>query len=316
MNKTKAVGNKAAALDQPTKASEPNIEVGHIGTSKRYSQGFATGVFGLVANLILSVAKLIVGAISGSIAVIADGVNNLTDASSALVVLIGFKIAAKSKDADHPHGHGRAEYIGGMIVSFFIFIAVLALARSSIQSIIQPEPVNFSYAVLVVLVISIIAKAVMAFVYYWRNRALKSVLISAAARDSLSDVAVTSVVFAAALLARSTGIAIDGVAGLIVVVFVAYQAIRAFTDSLSLLLGRAADPKKLAAIRELVLKNPAFTQVVGIDFHDYGENYQRAYIKVKIKYGLKSAQVRRAIEDTHLTLQNLQNIDATFVYWY
>lgn len=284
--------------------------------SKRHSQGFVTGLFGLITNLVLSIAKIIAGSFSGSVAILADGVNNLVDASSAVVVLIGFRISAKDKDAAHPHGHGRAEYIGGMIISFFIFITVLALARTSIQSIIQPTPVNFNYTVLVVLIISIFAKFIMALVYYWRNRTLKSVLISAATRDSLSDVVITSLVLVAALVSRSTGLAIDGAAGLIVVVFVAYQAIRAFMDSLDLLLGRAADPKKLQAITKLVLKNPAFTKVVGIDFHDYGENYKQAYIKVKIKKGLKNDQIRHAVEDASLDLMNLQNVRATFVYWY
>ncbi|MCL2002182.1 cation diffusion facilitator family transporter, partial [Candidatus Saccharibacteria bacterium] len=187
--------------------------------SKRHSQGLTTGVFGLITNLVLAAMKITAGTFSGSIAVLADGVNNIIDATSAIVVIIGFKASAKEKDPDHPHGHGRAEYIGGMIVSFFIFITVLALARHSIAHIIQPAPVNFSYSVLAVLIISILAKALMALVYFWRNRTLKSVLIKAAARDSLSDMLITSLVLGAALIARSTGVAIDGVAGLVVIIF-------------------------------------------------------------------------------------------------
>jgi cation diffusion facilitator family transporter len=284
--------------------------------SKRYSQGFATGLFGLVANLILAMLKIVAGTISGSVAVLTDGINNLIDASAALVVLVGFKASAREGDERHPHGHGRAEYIGGMIVSFFIFITVLALAKTSIERIIQPQPVNFNYFVLAILVVSILAKLLMAGVYYWRNRVLKSVLISAAARDSLSDVVITTLVLAAALLARSTGVAIDGIAGLVVVAFVAYQAVRAFLDSLDLLLGRAADPDKLQKIKKIVLKYPAFTKVVGIDFHDYGENYQKAYVKVKIKKGLRPDQVRKSVDDVRLDLMNLQNVKATIVYWY
>jgi len=284
--------------------------------SKRHSQGFATGIFGLIANLVLATMKIVAGAFSGSVAVLSDGINNLLDASSSIVVIIGFKASARGSDSSHPHGHGRAEYIGGMIVSFFIFITVLALARTSILRIIQPEPVNFSYTVLVIMAISIVVKLFMAGFYAWRNRSLKSVLITAAIRDSISDVFISALVLGAALLARSTNVAIDGAAGLVVVSFVAYQAMRAFLDSLDLLLGRGADPQRLKGIEKTVLKYPAFTEVVGIDFHDYGEGYQHVYIKVKTKRGLKSSQIRRAIDDVKLDLLNLQNVKATFVYWH
>jgi cation diffusion facilitator family transporter len=284
--------------------------------SKRHSQGFATGMFGLIANLILATMKIVAGAFSGSVAVLSDGINNLLDASSSIVVVIGFKAAARGGDSSHPHGHGRAEYIGGMIVSFFIFITVLALARTSITRIIQPEPVNFSYTVLVIMFISVVAKLFMAGFYALRNRSLKSVLITAAIRDSLSDAFISAIVFGAALIARSTNVAIDGAAGLVVVSFVAYQAMRAFLDSLDLLLGRSADPKRLKGIEKTVLKYPAFTEVVGIDYHDYGEGYQHVYIKVKTKRGLKSTQIRRAIDDVKLDLLNLQNVKATIVFWH
>ncbi|MCL2371514.1 cation diffusion facilitator family transporter [Candidatus Saccharibacteria bacterium] len=285
--------------------------------SKRHSQGFATGIFGLIMNLVLATMKVVAGVFSGSIAVLSDGINNLIDASSSVVVIIGFRAPTQgSSDKPRPHGRGRTSYIISMIVSFFIFIGVLYLARTSIARIIQPEPVNFNNIVLAIMAISVFVKLFMAGFYTWRNRTLKSSLISAAIRDSMSDALLSALVFFAANIARSTNFAVDGAVGLVVVAFIAYQSIRAFLDSLDLLLGRSAHPDKLEGIEKIVLKYPAFTEVVGIDYHDYGDSYQRAYIKVKVKPRLPSAEVRRAIDDVRLDLLNLQNVKATIVYWH
>lgn len=236
----------------------------------RRKYGLISGGAGVCFNLLLFAFKLLAGLISGSISIIADAFNNLSDAGSSIITLIGFKIAAQEADSDHPFGHGRSEYISGLIVSIIILVMAVELIRSSISKILHPEPIDFTPAVLLILVLSIIVKLYM----YHYNKALSGRIASSAlqatAADSLSDALATSAVLIAAIVSTLSGLHIDGWCGILVGALILLGGIEAAKNTISPLLGQAADPDFIENIRGIVMQ---YNEVLGVHdliVHDYG----------------------------------------------
>ena len=236
----------------------------------RYTYGRLAGAAGLTANVLLFAAKLAIGALSGSVAILADAFNNLSDAGSSAVTLLGFRLAGKKPDTDHPFGHGRIEYISGLIVAGLILLMGVELAKSSFDKILHPEAVTFS-----LMAIAIMAASVCVKVYMWLyNRAvgrkIKSAAMEATATDSLSDTVSTLAVLLAMLIGKWTGLAVDGYVGLVVALFILFSAYKAAKETLSPLLGQAPDPALVQQIRDIVLSNDTVLGVHDLVVHDYG----------------------------------------------
>lgn len=236
----------------------------------RQAYGILCGAAGIGLNLLLFAGKFIAGLLSGSIAVTADAFNNLSDAGSSLITLVGFKMAEQKPDPNHPFGHGRIEYLSGLLVSIAILIMSFELIRSSIGKIIHPEPVDFSLPTVIILLSSIAVKVYMA--YYNRKISLKinSAAIKAAATDSLSDTLATTVVLIAALVGQYTGLTIDGYCGILVGLFIFYAGFCAARDTISPLLGQPPQPEFVDSVRKIVM---SYENVLGIHdmiVHDYG----------------------------------------------
>ena len=176
----------------------------------RESYGKFAGIIGILSNVLLCTAKILVGAISGSIAIIADGVNNLTDASSSVITLAGFKLASMPEDEEHPYGHGRIEYIAGMIVSVMIVVVGIELLKTSFGKILDPSPVEFSIPVVIVLVAAIFIKVWQSRFYIFVGRKIKSLTLEATGTDSRNDVIATSAVLISLLVGKFSGVQIDG----------------------------------------------------------------------------------------------------------
>ena len=247
----------------------PNREQVEDGAVRR-AWGALCGCVGIGLNILLFAGKLAAGTLSGSIAITADAFNNLSDAGSSVVTLLGFRLAGKKPDAGHPFGHGRLEYVSGLIVAGLILLMGAELAKSSVDKILHPEAVTFSWLAAGILLASIGVKLYM----YLYNRAvgkkIKSAAMSATAADSLSDTAATSAVLLAMVIGKLTDVQLDGWVGLVVALFILWSAVQAARDTISPLLGQAPDPMLVKEIESLVMAHDTVVGIHDLVVHDYG----------------------------------------------
>ena len=247
----------------------PNREQVEDGAVRR-AWGALCGFVGIGLNILLFAGKLAAGTLSGSIAITADAFNNLSDAGSSVVTLLGFRLAGKKPDAGHPFGHGRLEYVSGLIVAGLILLMGAELAKSSVDKILHPEAVTFSWLAAGILLASIGVKLYM----YLYNRAvgkkIKSAAMSATAADSLSDTAATSAVLLAMVIGKLTDVQLDGWVGLVVALFILWSAVQAARDTISPLLGQAPDPLLVKEIESLVMGHDTVVGIHDLVVHDYG----------------------------------------------
>ena len=236
----------------------------------RRAWGALCGFVGIGLNILLFAGKLAAGTLSGSIAITADAFNNLSDAGSSVVTLLGFRLAGKKPDAGHPFGHGRLEYVSGLIVAGLILLMGAELAKSSVDKILHPEAVTFSWLAAGILLASIGVKLYM----YLYNRAvgkkIKSAAMSATAADSLSDTAATSAVLLAMVIGKLTDVQLDGWVGLVVALFILWSAVQAARDTISPLLGQAPDSMLVKEIESLVMAHDTVVGIHDLVVHDYG----------------------------------------------
>ena len=240
------------------------------GGALRRAYGTLCGAVGIGLNILLFMGKFFAGQLSGSIAVTADAFNNLSDAGSSAVTLLGFRLAGKKPDTDHPFGHGRIEYISGLIVAGLILLMGVELAKSSFDKILHPEEVTFSALAVVILAVSVAVKLYMWFYNRRIGGKLRSAAMEATAMDSLSDAAATFAVLLATLIGKWTGLAVDGYVGLLVALFILFSAYKAAKETLSPLLGQAPDPELVQEIRDITLSNDTVQGVHDLVVHDYG----------------------------------------------
>ena len=232
-------------------------------SSVREAYGILAGFVGIACNLILCAMKFVIGTLSGSIAIQADAVNNLSDVGSSAVMLIGSKMAGKPADREHPYGHARMEYIAALIIAFFILIVGFELGRESVMKIIAPEPVEFSMAMIAVLVGSILVKLWMSRFTANIGRRINSSTMSAATSDSIADVISTGAILLSSVIGYFKGVNIDGYIGVVVAGFVLYSGVSILRDTISPLMGEAPDPKVVAELTDRIL---SYDGIIGI--HD------------------------------------------------
>lgn len=236
----------------------------------RLAYGMLCGCVGIGLNLLLFCGKLFAGSLSGSIAMTADAFNNLSDAGSSIVTLAGFRMAGQKADCEHPFGHGRIEYVAGLIVSMIILLMGVELLKVSVEKILRPEPVTFSLLALAVLAGSILVKLYMYFYNARIGKRIDSAAMRATALDSFSDVASTAVVLLSMLVARWTGLSIDGYAGVLVALFILYTGFTAAKETISPLLGEPPTKAYVEQIEQLVLSYPEIIGVHDLVVHNYG----------------------------------------------
>ena len=248
----------------------------------RQAYGMLTGVVGIFLNICLFAGKFIAGTISGSISITADAFNNLSDAGSSFVTLIGFKLAGAKPDPDHPFGHGRIEYVSGLIVSGVILLMAFELIKNSVDKIMHPTEVEFSLLAMGILVVSILVKIYMYFYNSQISKKIDSAAMKATAVDSLSDTLATTVVLIAAIVAKYTGLQVDGYCGVLVGLFIFYAGFSAAKDTLDPLLGQPAEPEFVERIEEIV---NGYDMVLGIHdlvVHNYGPGRVMLSVHVEV----------------------------------
>lgn len=239
--------------------------------SVREKSGRVAGMVGIVTNLLLFAIKLAAGFISGSVAVMADAVNNLTDSGSSIVMLVGFKLAGKPADEKHPFGHARIEYLSGVIVSFIVLFLGVELGMTSIEKIITPEAAEFNVLTLSVLVVSILIKLWQCFFYRSVGKTIHSDTVFATSSDSRNDVIATSVVLLGAVITRLTNVNLDGILGLAVAAFIVVSGVKLIMETGNPLLGMAPDENLVKTIYEKILSYEGIFGIHDLTVHNYGE---------------------------------------------
>ena len=248
----------------------------------RSSIGKLAGLTGIVCNCMLTVLKLVIGLLVGSMAIIADGVNNLSDAASSLTTLLGFRMAQRPADKQHPYGHARYEYLSGLAVAALILLIGAELVKSSIAKIINPEPIDISAATIALLAASVAVKLWMSGFYKTLGKKINSTALYATSVDSRNDVISTCAVLLGCLVNYLFGLNIDGCVGLAVAIFILYSSVGIAKDTISPLLGQQADDELVDKITELVLSHEKVLGVHDLLVHDYGPGrcYASAHVEL------------------------------------
>lgn len=239
-------------------------------TGVRQAYGVLCGTVGIAFNILLFAGKFLAGFFSNSIAITADAFNNLSDAASSVITLIGFKMAGQKPDSDHPFGHGRIEYLSGALVSLAILVMAVELVKSSVSKILHPEEMTFNVLIVVILVVSIAVKLYMSFYNTKISKKINSAAMKATATDSLSDSLATTAVLIATLISHFTGVNIDGYCGILVGLFIFYAGFSAIKDTINPLLGQSPDPEFVQRIEEIVLSYDTVLGIHDMIVHDYG----------------------------------------------
>ena len=244
--------------------------------------GKLSGAVGIICNCLLAAGKLIVGHMTSSMSITADGLNNLSDGASSVVTLLGFKLAEKPADRKHPYGHARIEYIAGLTVAVMILFIGLELGKSSVEKFIDPEPIEFSFTAVWVLFASILVKLFMMLFNLKMGRRINSNALLATAADSRNDVMTTSAVLAASIVEHFYDVRIDGVMGIAVSLFILYSGIKLAGETMSPLLGEGANSELQKQITDYINGCPMVLGCHDLMVHDYGPGRRYASIHVEI----------------------------------
>ena len=276
---------------------------------KRERYGIVSGIVGIICNIILSVSKFFIGVLSNSVSIMADGINNLSDASSNIVTILGTKLANKPVDAEHPFGHGRMEYISALVVAFLIFLMGFELGKSSIEKIINPQEVTFSIVSLVVLILSIVVKLWLAGFNGKIFKKTNNVNAKAVKQDSLNDCLATSAAIVALLISSFTDfIYADGIIGLIVAFVVILAGVGILNDIVGNLLGKAPEPELVKSIEELMLKEKWIYGVHDLIIHDYGPGRIIASAHAEVPCDADILEVHEVIDRVEKEINSKLNI--------
>ena len=269
----------------------------------RQRYGVVSGVVGILCNALLCTAKIAAGLLTGAVSIVADGINNLSDGGSCVVSLLGFKMAGKPADDKHPFGHGRIEYVAGLIVSFIIVLMGVELAKTSLDKIFHPEEISFSWITPAVLGISILVKLWMCFFNRKMGDKIDSAVLRATAMDSLSDVAATSAVLAGFVIGYWARVNLDGYLGVLVALFILYTGVSTAKGTLDLLLGEAPDPEFVKQIQQEVLSYPEIIGVHDLIVHNYGPGHSVVSLHAEVPCDVDILKIHDTIDNSERDLK-------------
>ncbi len=274
----------------------------------RFRYGIAAGVFGIVSNTVLCVFKILVGILSGSVAIVADAVNNLSDAASSIVTVFGFKLSNRPADREHPYGHERYEYIAAFIIAFAVVLIGALLLKQSIEKIITPEGITVSVYTYVVLAVAIVLKIVQGLLYRDFGKAINSEALRASAADSRNDVFTTIAVLISTIVIDTTGVNIDGYAGLVVSIVIIVFSLKLLKDTVNPLLGTVPDKALVGKIAE---KLSSYEIVLGFHdlmIHSYGPAITYASVHVEVDAKENVIEMHDAIDNIERDFMNDMNV--------
>lgn len=273
--------------------------------------GVLCGVVGIVLNVVLFAIKFFAGVISNSVAISADAFNNLSDAGSSFITLIGFKLAAKKPDPEHPFGHGRMEYIAGLIVTAIIAFMGITLFKDSVVKIFAPEETELSFVVILILIISILVKLYMALYNFSVGKKIKSSTMRATGLDSLSDIIATAVALVSMVISHYTNFNIDGYAGILVSLFICYAAFESGKEVIGPLLGQPPTKEFVEQIEEIVLSHDGIVGIHDLVVHDYGPGRVMITLHAEVPANVDVVVSHDVIDTAEEDLESALNCHAT-----
>ena len=274
----------------------------------RQKYGTLSSIVGIICNVLLFLIKYAMGTLSHSISIVSDAFNNLSDCAGCLVTLLGYKMASKPADKNHPFGHGRMEYLTSLIIAALIIFVGIELLKNSVEKIINPVEIRFSFAVLFSLVFSISVKLWMAVFNAELGKKINSSVLTATAKDSKSDVIATSATLIALICSLFTALPVDGVMGLLVSVFILKSGYDIVKDTVDELLGKPADPEIINHIKEYVLKNDKIIGIHDLIIHSYGPGNMIGSCHVEVKSNESFTEVHDIVDSIEREIHNNLNI--------
>lgn len=274
----------------------------------RQKYGTLSSIVGIICNVLLFLIKYAMGTLSHSISIVSDAFNNLSDCAGCLVTLLGYKMASKPADKNHPFGHGRMEYLTSLIIAALIIFVGIELLKNSVEKIINPVEIRFSFAVLISLVFSIAVKLWMAVFNAELGKKINSSVLAATAKDSKSDVIATSATLIALICSLFTALPVDGVMGLLVSVFILKSGYDIVKDTVDELLGKPADPEIINHIKEYVLKNDKIIGIHDLIIHSYGPGNIIGSCHVEVKSNESFTEVHDIVDSIEREIHNNLNI--------
>lgn len=279
--------------------------------SVRQAYGVLSGAVGIGLNILLFFGKWLAGTISGSIAITADAFNNLSDAGSSIITLIGFRLSGQEPDPEHPFGHGRMEYISGLLVSVAILIMGFELIGSSIGKLRSPEPIESSALVFGILIASILVKLYMFFYNHSLSKKIESAAMKATSVDSLSDTVATTLVLIATLISKYTGLLLDGWFGILVGLFILYTGGSTLKETIDLLLGQPPKQEFIDEVKEIVLGHSMVHGVHDLIVHDYGPGRVMISLHAEVDVNGDIQDIHEQIDHIEHELQEKLHCSAT-----
>lgn len=277
----------------------------------RKAYGTLTGTVGIINNIFLFIIKFFAGVISGAISITADAFNNLSDAGSSIITLIGFRMAGKPADNDHPYGHGRIEYISGLIIAIIIIVMGIELLKSAIGKIINPEPVEFSILSVSILILSILVKLWMTVYNKNLGKKLSASAMLATAADSLNDCIATFVVLVCLFISYFTGLNIDGYAGAMVAIFVLWSGYQTARETLQPLLGTPPDNETVERIKNIVMSQNNIEGIHDMIIHDYGPGRMIVSLHAEISNDIDIITAHDIIDNAEAEIKKQLNCEIT-----
>lgn len=277
----------------------------------RQAYGILCGAVGIGLNILLFIGKFFAGILSGSIAITADAVNNLSDAGSSFITLIGFQMAGQKPDSEHPFGHGRIEYLSGLFVAAAVLIMAFELVKTSLEKILHPEKVECTPLILVILVASILVKFYMSYYNRKLGKKLDSAAMSATAADSFSDMVSTTFVLIVTLSSLFTDFNLDGWCGILVGIFIFYTGITAMKETVNPLLGQPPTKELVSQIKNIVNAHPSVLGIHDLLVHDYGPGHLIISLHVEVSAKGDILKIHDEIDNIERELKQRLNCIAT-----
>ncbi|WP_024614052.1 cation diffusion facilitator family transporter [Clostridium sp. Ade.TY] len=262
----------------------------------RNSYGFLGGIIGIIVNFLLFIIKFSVGTLVSSIAVTADAFNNLSDTASSIITIVGFKMANRPADEEHPFGHGRIEYLSALIVAFMVMLVGFQFVKTSFDRIMNPQLIKFEWIPFLLLVVSIFLKLWLSFFNKFIGNKIDSTALKAASVDALGDVFTSSCVAISLLAAKFTSIPIDGYVGILVALFIIYSGFSLVKETLNPLLGEAPDPKLVKDIHDMLLSYDYITGMHDLVVHNYGPGRCMASVHAEIPSDIDIMKIHNIID--------------------
>lgn len=281
----------------------------------RKKLGTRVGILGVSGNCVLFIIKFAMGTAANSIAIIADSFNNLIDGTSSLITISGFQLSGRKRDAKHPFGYGRTEYICGFIIALMILAAAFSLGKRSFMRLMNPEKISVENIMFLVPMCSILIKV--SIIYYTKrmNRILDSSALRASVREAYADILITFLTIITLLTAPYTDFPVDGAAGLAITLFIMWSGLTALSENMDLLIGKCADKALEENVRSLMMDYEVFESVISFNLHDYGPQEQIAVIHVMLKRSLPpEEEISAAVKDSARRLREDFGLEPV-IYW-